>query len=336
MNRFVWLFIASIFAINVDASAQDVQYIDETLVGDTLVAGGRLYGVATEDQYVYFQPKPLSFVGNSFKDIYLAAGEVVKKENLWCVTAVAASTALLIVYDEEITSAAKQFGRFVNIEPTNDAKNISSIDGVSFFVPTDLASGLYYIGDGITELGVNLGFYIYGLSTKDARALRTATQLTEGMIAVGVSVQLLKHLSGRSTAMMNGDRDLWRPFPTLDEYHSSVPSYDAFPSGHLATAMMTTTIISMNYPEYKFVKPLCYTLMTLCGYQMLNNGVHWAGDYPLALAMGYTIGKIAVNRGRLKVQTPYSSLQNRIKPKLDLIPTVLDGYASGLTVSLRF
>ncbi|MBN2743390.1 MAG: phosphatase PAP2 family protein [Marinilabiliaceae bacterium] len=315
--------------------AQDIQYIDESLVEENISSGGQLYVINPEEQYIYFKPQPLSFIGNSFKDIYLAAGEAVKKENLWGMGAIAASTAILIVYDEEITAAAKQFGRFINLEATNDAKNISPIEGVSFFVPTDLASSLYYIGDGITELSVNLGFYIYGWCTKDARALRTATQLTEGMIAVGTSVQVLKHLTGRSTAMMNNDKDLWRPFPSLQAYHSSVPAYDAFPSGHLATAMMTTTVIAMNYPEYKFVKPLCYTLMGLCGYQMLNNGVHWAGDYPLALAMGYTMGKIAVNRGRYKVQRPMM-MQNRIQPKFDLVPTVLDGYASGLTLSVVF
>jgi len=30
----------------------------------------------------------------------------------------------------------------------------------------------------------------------------------------------------------------------------------------------------------------------------MNNGVHWAGDYPLALAIGYGFGKIAVDNGR--------------------------------------
>ena len=59
--------------------------------------------------------------------------------------------------------------------------------------------------------------------------------------------------------------------------------------------------------------------MTLLGLQMMNNGVHWASDYPLSITMGYYLGKIAVNRGRepadnsasLNYQiTPYTNLES--------------------------
>ena len=58
------------------------------------------------------------------------------------------------------------------------------------------------------------------------------------------------------------------------------------------------TIITQNYPEYPIIKPVGYTLMTLLAIQMMNNGVHWASDYPLSIAMGYYLGKIAVDGGR--------------------------------------
>jgi hypothetical protein len=32
-------------------------------------------------------------------------------------------------------------------------------------------------------------------------------------------------------------------------------------------------------------------------FQMVNNGVHWVSDYPLGIAMGYVIGKIAAHLG---------------------------------------
>ena len=62
--------------------------------------------------------------------------------------------------------------------------------------------------------------------------------------------------------------------------------------------MSTVTVIANNYPEYTFVRPVGYSLMGVLGYQMLNNGVHWASDYPLAIALGYGFGKIAVRKGR--------------------------------------
>jgi hypothetical protein len=120
-----------------------------------------------------------------------------------------------------------------------------------------------------------------------------------------------------------------------------VPHYDAFPSGHLSTAMMTTTIISLNYPEYKFIKPLCYTLMGLCGFQMLNNGVHWMSDYPLALAIGYSFGKIAVARGRMQeVKDNKNKLSSEHKQKIiksfDIHPTYLGYGAAGLSLNMTF
>jgi hypothetical protein len=34
----------------------------------------------------------------------------------------------------------------------------------------------------------------------------------------------------------------------------------------------------------------------------VNNGVHWASDYPLALALGGAVGKVVVQRGRSVVR----------------------------------
>ncbi len=249
--------------------------------------------------YTYNRFKPLAFVKNAVLDFYEFPRIVAKKEYILPAAVVAASTALLLAFDDDLIKASKQFGNYIDVPGTNNAKNISKINGIDFYVPTDLSSSLYYIGDGITEVMVNAGFYAYGLMTNDSRALTTASELSEGLITVGITVQVLKHATGRQSPSKatepGGD---WEFFPSWKEYNSSVPAHDAFPSGHLMTAMMTTTVISANYPEYPFIKPVCFSLITLCGFQMMNNGVHWASDYPLAIALGYTLGQIAVNRGR--------------------------------------
>ena len=120
----------------------------------------------------------------------------------------------------------------------------------------------------------------------------------------------------------------WHPFPNPGKYQKSVSNYDAFPSGHLATAMATITILAGNYPDNKYIKPVGYSLMGLLGYAMLNNGVHWISDYPLAIAIGYTCGKIAVSRrpsGDSENRTqqwshfsPDASLFGRWKPWIEL------------------
>lgn len=104
--------------------------------------------------------------------------------------------------------------------------------------------------------------------------------------------------------------------------------YDAFPSGHLSTAMVAVTVISSNYPEYTFMKPLGYTLMSALTFQMVNNGGHWYSDYPLAIAMGWMFGKIAVDRGRVKAA-------NSASAPVFFGPTLTDGIM-GLRLTIPF
>ena len=118
-------------------------------------------------------------------------------------------------------------------------------------------------------------------------------------------IKFLKRITGRESPWITMGPDGshvnggdWHLFPGTKIYQNNVPKYDAFPSGHLATLMSTITILSGNYPDNKYIKPVGYSLMGLLGYSMLNNGVHWISDFPLAIAIGYTSGKIALSHGR--------------------------------------
>jgi membrane-associated phospholipid phosphatase len=169
-------------------------------------------------------------------------------------------------------------------------------------VPDNLNSTFYYLGDGWTHLAVASSFWIYGGIKKDNRALQTSSQLGEAIFSTGLVVQALKRLTGRqSPYVATKDRGEWHLFPSYNTYQNFVPNYDAFPTGHLATAMATVTVIAENYPEYRFIRPVGYSLMGLLGYSMLNNGVHWASDYPVGIALGYAFAKIAVRNGRTRV-----------------------------------
>ncbi|HMX42719.1 MAG TPA: phosphatase PAP2 family protein [Elusimicrobiota bacterium] len=190
--------------------------------------------------------------------------------------------------------------------------------------PYDLGTGLYFLGDGMTHFTVAGSFLAYGLAKDDSRALQTSSQLVEGIVANGFLVQVLKHATGRENPNTGTAKNgKWRLFPNQKDYAKHVNKYDAFPSGHLATAMVTVTVISENYPEYRWIRPLGYTLMTGLAYEMVNNGVHWVSDYPLAIYMGYTFGRIAVHHGR----TPLGAWE--IKP-------LWTGSAAGLRMVHRF
>lgn len=164
--------------------------------------------------------------------------------------------------------------------------------------PHDAGTALYFLGDGLTHFSIAGGFLAVGAMRGDNRALQTASQMVEGIVANGVVVQVLKHATGRENPNTGTAKNgKWRLFPNQKDYAKHVNKYDAFPSGHLSTAMVTVTVIAENYPEKRWVRPLGYALMSGLAFQMVNNGVHWVSDYPLALYLGHRFGMIAAGHG---------------------------------------
>ena len=152
------------------------------------------------------------------------------------------------------------------------------------------------LGDGKSQFGLAALYAVYGFISSDNRALTTASQITQAVLASGSVVQVLKHITGRQSPFVSTKSGgKWDFFPNQINYHKHVPSYDAFPSGHLTTTMATVIVVAENYPEIKWIKPVGYTLTGLLGISMVNTGIHWYSDYPLALVLGYTFGMIAAH-----------------------------------------
>jgi hypothetical protein len=142
--------------------------------------------------------------------------------------------------------------------------------------------------------------------------------LFEGITCAAITTQLIKHVTGRESPDGSTEAGgVWRFFPDQFKYAKHVSHYDAYPSGHLATATVTLTVISENYPEYNYiVLPVGVTLLALVQLQMMNNGVHWASDYPLGFAIGYSFAKIAVRNNRVVVNGKAASTPIELVPKL--------------------
>ncbi len=154
-----------------------------------------------------------------------------------------------------------------------------------------------YMGDGRPQFGLAGGFALYGFVFRDHRALVTSSELVEAILSCGAVVQLIKHVTGRQSPYVSTmPRGEWNIFPNQIDYHKHVPSYDAFPSGHIATALTTLTVIAENYPEWKWVRPIGYPIIALIGVRMANTGIHWYSDYPLGLALGYSFGMLVSHR----------------------------------------
>lgn len=278
-------------------------------------ADGRIsdYTVAPGVTWHYDKPRPFRWLLHIPRDYGQFPSYALRKENTNTFLGLATGSVVLWVADQAILNGAQQFGRFLNLRAESTQKSLIYIPfhvgtanlPFEFNVPDNLNSTFYYLGDGWTHLTVATSFWVYGGLRKDNRALQTSSQLGEAILSTGLVVQALKRLTGRqSPYVATKERGEWHLFPSYNRYQHFVPNYDAFPTGHLATAMATVTVIAENYPEHRFIRPLGYSLMGLLGYSMLNNGVHWASDYPIGIALGYAFAKIAVRNGRTRVEPP--------------------------------
>ena len=250
------------------------------------------------DRNGYPRPKKWGFITNLPSDLLQVAKSPFQKKNLLGLGIVAGTTALLIWQDQNLINGVKQFADDIHLQRETGYKVfVKAGDTKILKIPTNLNTALYQLGEGGTSMFIAGGLYVYGKINKDYRALQTASDLAEGFVLMGLSTQILKRITGRQSPFMSTQPGgKWQPFPSFAEYQRNTPNYDGFPSGHLATMMCTVTILAENYPEKKWIKPVGYLVMSLSGLAMMNTEVHWAGDYPLALALGYISGKIVVGR----------------------------------------
>jgi len=275
----------------------------------------QVYNLNSSESLLFYKPRPFEFVTNVPSDIAQFGKAVVAKKNLPKVGILIGATAVLVAFDQPLLDAAQQFGRYIHLDPARKFTRAVSFNIGSFAVPVldlpqNLNSAFYFIGEGWPSILTAGGLYTYGILKNDYRARQTSSQLAEMFFTLAITTQVLKRMTGRQSpfdAVETGSRGgKWRPFTKPSTYQADVSSYDAFPSGHLATIMATVTILAGNYPSSKLIKPIGYSIMGLLGYAMMNNGVHWAGDYPVAIAIGYTCGKIALSHGQKKIQKPSS------------------------------
>jgi hypothetical protein len=264
-----------------------------------------------------------SFFTNSFS---------FTNDNLKGWGAIVASSAIMIAYDQEITEETKRFAKRVGISDKQGLKGSLNIFGVNLMRgPDSLEGAMYFIGDGWITIGLTAGFATAGYISKDEREMTVAHELMQGLLLTGVTTQVLKRLTGRESPMSSTEKGgKWTPVPSFSEFQKKRSHYDAFPSGHLATTMTTYMILSENYPEYTWIKPVGWTMMGLLSFQMVNNSVHWAGDYPLALGIGYMLGKTIVENGR-KDKTKDGN-----KSDVTVLPYLAPGGQVGLNATATF
>lgn len=238
---------------------------------------------------------------------YRFGAEAFREENIPLWAGIAITTAATIAYDREMYDPMK---RWYNSSESVAFWNARGVD----------------IGDGKFQFGLALGFGLYGWVANDNRALRTASQVTEVILTAGTVVQVLKRVTGRESPFVaTTPTGRWDFFPNQIEYHKHVPHYDAYPSGHVTTALATLTVIMENYPEATWLPYVGYPMVAWLAVGMVSQGIHWVSDYPLAIALGYGFGKIVANKP--KSQKATSTSQSYFYPTLMPNGSVGIGYA---------
>ena len=241
-------------------------------------------GSSTDPLYTTIVHPPLapewhSMVTNIPSDIRLLGSSMVEKKNLPLLAGVVLATIGLRTVDTQIWDWTKP----------NIPRHKSSSSFNRYLVE---------IGDGRTHFGIAGAFAAYGFISDDHRALRTASQTVEAILVTGFVVQVIKRMTGKESPAAAGSPDgIWRPFPAFHNYERHPSRYYSFPSGHTATTMALITVISQNYPEWKWFKPVGFTLLGLVEIGLINAGMHWLSDFPLAMVLGYTCGMIVSERG---------------------------------------
>lgn len=256
------------------------------------------------DTLLFEKPNLLRNLGYVPTDLWQVFKYPFQGKNWIGLGVVAVGTIILIVKDQDIIDGVKKISYNIGLKPETEFHIIWKAGNTKILKsPKNINSALYQVGEGGTSMVVAGGIWIYGKITKDRRAINTAYDLAETFVAMGVGSQVIKRSTGRESPFMAtrpGGR--WNLFPSFGSYQNNTSAYDAFPSGHLATMMATVTVLSFNYPEKKWIKPIGYSLIGLSAWAMMNTEVHWAGDYPLAIAMGYLSGKITAWRHRKNIR----------------------------------
>ncbi len=132
----------------------------------------------------------------------------------------------------------------------------------------------------ITQLGGNYGIYsviaagLGGLAFKKEKLVQTSLLATQAVITSGLWGYAVKQLTGRerpkaSYIFSQTEGGKWHgPFAKYlekDADNRSKFSYDAFPSGHTATAFSIATVFATQYRDKKAVPVISYSLATLVG-----------------------------------------------------------------------
>lgn len=295
MHRIIFICLIQFVANDIKAQIKD------TLNSS---AQEQSYSLSNGATYSYKKPKFFDTITKVPRGVLGTVSDFGETENLIALGGAVILTTGILPADQHLLNQSRQIGEKVGLKGVARYTNFGPLNNI----PPNITSAIYLIGNGTTPILMSMGFATFGLINNDYRALNTASGLVESLAVSGVFSQTIKRISGRQSpgpAMRDGnDGGDWNPFPSFIAYAKHTPHYDAMPSGHVMTATAALNVILVNYPDKKWIKPVGYTLIGVLGFGMVQANVHWYSDYPIALVMGYIIGKNIANSKIIKSKNP--------------------------------
>ena len=259
------------------------------------------------------RPRFQDMLTNVPGDWWTSGKVVMESRTLPYIAGVGVTTGLLMATDKQTNGFSRRM--------------MASSPAVS-----NASSAFVRLGDGKMHLALAAGFALYGLIQDDTRSIRAGSQTVEALLACGIAVQTMKRITGReSPQAATSDHGVWRFFPNLRTYQRHQTRYYSFPSGHIATTMATGTVISENYPEVSWIRPVGYSIVGCLGVSLVDVGYHWYSDLPLGIAMGYMFGMIASHHE----DSLFAFLGNDPYSGLEVLPAVTRE-GTGITLALLF
>jgi len=185
----------------------------------------------------------------------------------------------------------------------------------------------------ITKFGGSWGVYsviaagALSAACKNEKGLQTSLLATQAMITSGVWVNIIKILTGRErpiadyTFSKTAGGAWYGPFSKWDQdlkIRKPVSEFDAFPSGHTATAFSIAAVFASQYKDIKAIPVICYSVATLVGISRLTEHEHWASDVFVGGIIGYLCGKQVVNHYNKTHRDPANPLSSKSKNKTEL------------------
>lgn len=140
------------------------------------------------------------------------------------------------------------------------------------------------VAHGSTLIITSIVVLAAGWYLKKARLYETGRSLFIGLIAAGISGQVIKHLIGRARPRITDT--LLLIGPTLKK------GYDSFPSGHTTMAFCFAAVLSHHLPKYRV---LFYIFAIIVGLERIEDGAHFPSDALAGAILGFIVGKVTLD-----------------------------------------